>query len=187
MEINKSPKRAIFLFVKGGEKMNIKNVLISGISGLIMFGMTAMPTLAAGGFDQYGYNDSARVFNGTGSSWCLAGGQAADCVGVYSQDKLVMKWNAAWDACNANGYDNPTYCLGATLTNEWNGMIPGGSGDTEHFKAIWVGSLGESSPYWQPGGYLIWGNYEAIMDQGMVNGVHMVWAHATPNGFGASK
>src|SRR3989344_3410680 len=51
---------------------------------------------AAGGFDQYGYNDTARIFNGTGSSWCLAGGYTANCLGIYSPDKLVMKWNAEW-------------------------------------------------------------------------------------------
>ncbi len=140
---------------------------------------------AAGGFDQYGYNNTARIFNGTGSSWCLAGGQAANCMGLYGNDKLIMKWNAQWDACNANGYDNPTYCLGAWVDNEWNGNVSGGSGVTEHYKIIWVGSAGESSQYWVSGGYLVWNNYEVIMDQGTDSTGHFWYALGTPNGYGA--
>ncbi len=165
--------------------MNIKKFLIGAAAGALMIGVLAVPAFAAGGFDQYGYNDTARVFNGTGSSWCLAGGQAADCLGVNSPDKLVMKWNAQWDNCNANGYDNPTYCLGAWTDNEWNGAVPGGSGQVWHYKIIWVGSAGSSSPYWLPGGYSVWGNYEVVMDQGMSDGVHTWGALATPNGYGA--
>lgn len=51
-------------------------------------------TVAAGtGFDQYGYNDTARVFNG------LADGVDRNLDGTvwgdptYAKDKLVMKWN----------------------------------------------------------------------------------------------
>lgn len=142
---------------------------------------------AGGGFDQYGYNNTARVFNGTGSSWCLAGGQGANCLGVYSSDNLVMKWNAKWDACNDNGYDDPAYCAGAWTNNEWNGKVPGGSGAVWHYKIIWVGSAGEDSPYWAPGGYSVWGNYEVIMDQGLDPSYgpgHLWFARATPNGYG---
>ncbi len=165
--------------------MNFKKTLVGVAIIAVMMASFAVPALAAGGFDQYGYNDTARVFVGTGASWSLAEGLQADYLGIYANDNLVMKWNAQWDNCNAANNDQASSCLGATLTNEWNGMIPNGSGDTEHFKAIWVGSLGEKSPYWQPGGYLIWGSYEALMDQGMVNGIHTVWAHAIPNGFGS--
>ena len=163
------------------------------IVALLVTGLVAPASANGGGFDQYGYNDGARIFNGTGSSWCLAGGSSADCLNIpslgdFSNDHLVMKWNAAWDACNANGYDNPTYCAGAWVTNEWNGMVPGGSQWTEHVKIIWVGSAGVDSSYWVNGGYSIWGSYEAIQDQGMAPGhIHFVAALATPNGLGASK
>src|SRR5450759_3059217 len=99
------------------------------ISALAVILVLATPTLVAaagGGFDQYGYNNTARLFNGTGSSWCLAGGQLATCMDPYGSDKLVMKWNAAWDACNATG--TPSACAGAWTDNEWNGKVQGGSG-----------------------------------------------------------
>lgn len=145
---------------------------------------------AGGAFDQWGYNNTGRIFNGTGASWCQAGGQSANCLGKYSPDKLVMKWNEAWDNCNAHGYDTASICAGAWTDNEWNGKGAGGSGQNWHYKIIWVGSQKESSPYWKAGGYSVWGNYEVIMDQGSDPSVgpgHMWFAHATPNGYGASK
>src|SRR3954468_6175696 len=99
----------------------------------------ALVALAGGGYDQYGYNTTARSFNGTGSSWCVAGGQAANCVGAYSADKLVMKWKEAWGACNDAGNLDPAACTGARLDNEWNGMGKGGSGSVWHYKFVWVG------------------------------------------------
>ena len=134
------------------------------------------------GFNACGYNYGARVFSGVadGVDGTLDGAVWGDP--TYANDHLVMKWNAAWDACNANGYDNATYCAGAWVTNEWNGMVPGGSGVTEHVKIIWVGSATEASSYWVDGGASIWGNYEVLMDQGMQNGVHYVNTFATPNG-----
>lgn len=160
-----------------------KIILMGAVALVAVLGIVATVS-AKGGFDEFGYNDTARVFNGTGSSWCLAGGQAANCLGIYSPDKLVMKWNAAWDDCNANGYDDPLYCAGAWTSNSWNGNVPGGSGEVWHYKIIWVGSAGEASDYWREGGYLVWNNYEVIMDQGIADGVHSVLAHAVPNGYG---
>ncbi len=150
--------------------------------------LVAIPLTSAfaGGFDQYGYNDVAHIFNGTGSSWCLAGGQAASCMGAYSNDNLIMKWNEAWDACNANGYDNPAFCAGAWTTNEWNGMMPDGSQSNWHYKMIWVGSAAEASPYWIAGGYSIWGNYEVIQDFGFDPSGHYKYAYTRP-GLGLNK
>jgi hypothetical protein len=156
---------------------------------LLTLGLAATTAAAGGGYDQYGYNLTAHNFNGTGSSWCLAGGQAADCLGIYSADKLVMKWNAAWDACKTAGYDDASVCAGAWTDNQWNGRS-GGSGQIWHYKIIWVGSAGPASDYWLPGGYSVWGNYEVIMDQGQDPNIgpgHMWLAHATPNGYGATK
>lgn len=135
------------------------------------------------GFNEFGYNYSARIFNG------LADGVDRNLDGTvwgdptYANDHLVMKWNAAWDACNDLG--TPEACAGAWTDNEWNGNVPGGSGTTDHYKIIWVGSDGINSPYWKDGGSLVWGSYEVIMDQGILDGQHMWWTHATPNGYGA--
>ena len=167
-------------------RATVRKSVIAATAALALLATLAVPVLAAG-FDQYGYNDTARVFVGPASGWCLAAGSTSDCMGIYSNDLLVMKWNAAWDACNLNGYDDPTYCLGAWLTNEWNGKVPGGSGQVWHYKIIWVGSAGSDSQYWVPGGYSIWGNYEVIMDQGIDPNIgpgHMWFALGTPNGFG---
>jgi hypothetical protein len=140
-----------------------------------------------GGFDQYGYNNTARVFVGSadGVDRILDGKVWGDP--TYANDHLVMKWNAQWDACNAAGNNSVAACLGAWTDNEWNGNVTGGSRTTEHYKIIWVGSEGTSSKYWLAGGYLVWGSYEVIMDQGTFNGSHSWFAHATPNGYGAVK
>jgi hypothetical protein len=157
---------------------------------LVVLALLAIPSAAyagGGGFDQYGYNYTARLFNGTGSSWCLAREASADCLGIYSPDKLIMKWNAAWDACNAAGNNNVGACLGAWTDNEWNGQVPGGSGVSDHYKIIWVGTALESSPYWRTGGYAVWGEYEVIMDQGVdPSSSHIWWAHAIPTGYGSN-
>jgi hypothetical protein len=107
-------------------------------------------------------------------------------VDPYGNDKLVMKWNAAWDACNAAGNDSVSACLGAWTSNEWNGNVPGGSGVTDHYKIIWVGPGAEVSPYWVAGGYTVWGSYEVIMDQGTDTSGHFWFAHGIPNGYGSN-
>lgn len=76
------------------------------------------------GYDQYGYNYQARMFNGT------------DCGSVRNQGPcsdeihLIMKWNDAWLSnmdCDADGkldrhFGFPSYKgSGAWLTNHWSG------------------------------------------------------------------
>ena len=122
-----------------------------------------MTVSAAGGFDEFGYNDGARIFNGTGESWSLAKGLPADYLGDYAKDKLIMKWNAEWDRGNSegwtdlNGYD-------AWLNNEWNGKVRGGSGETEIVKIKWVGAEVCEEKSAADGGYCIWGQFEVLMD-----------------------
>ena len=159
----------------------------------VVLGPVVTASASGGGFDQYGFNNSARVFNGTASSWCQGklGWTKSACdtyMGLYANDQLIMKWNAAWDACNLAGQTDVA-CAGATLTNEWNGMVPNGSGATEHIKIVWYSQTGCGADYTAlpDGGYCIWGDYEAIMDQWMSNGVHTVWGFATPNGFGLAR
>lgn len=169
-----------------------KPLILSGVLAfafIFIGGLIATPVSAekpdTAGFDQFGYNYGARLFNGS------ADGVDKNLDGkvwgspTYANDRVVMKWNAAWDACNAAGYDDPDVCAGAWLDNEWNGKAKDGSGEVWHYKIIWVGSEAEQSPYWKDGGYSIWGNYEVIMDQGTVEGVHTWYAHGIPNGYGA--
>src|SRR5574337_384072 len=89
----------------------------------IVFGIVCLSVSLAtpAGFDQYGYNRTARVFVGTGISWCMAKvGDEAWCtnyLGPYANDHLVMKWNKEWDRGNAEGWSNPPY--DAWTDNEW--------------------------------------------------------------------
>lgn len=141
---------------------------------------------ANAGFDQFGYNDTARVFNGTGESWSLAKGLPADYLGIYAPDKLVMKWNAEWDRGNAEGWSNPPY--DAWENNEWNGMVKDGSGAVWHYKIVWVGDYTADPSLIPDGGYGIWGQFAVIMDQGKDPSFgpgHLWFTHANPTGYGA--
>lgn len=143
------------------------------------------PALAAGGFDEFGYNRTARIFNGTGESWSLAKGLPADYLGVYAADKLVMKWNAEWDRGNAEGWSDPNG-YDAWEDNEWNGKV-GGSGEVWHYKIKWVGNYTADPSLIPEGAYGIWGQFAVIMDQGFDPNVgpgHLWLAHATPAGYG---
>ena len=141
----------------------------------------------ASGFDEFGYNYQARVFVGAadGIDRVLNGAVWGDP--TYANDHLVMKWNAAWDACNDIGNDDASVCAGAWTTNEWNGMGADGSKESWHYKFIWVGSSGATGPYWLDGGYSIWGNYEVIQSFGNDASGHYLDARARPAGLGASK
>ncbi len=144
---------------------------------------------AQGGFDQYGYNNQARLFNGTGMSWCMGKvGNAAWCeayLGSSANDRLVMKWTADWDRGNQENWNNPPYSK-AWTNNQWNGMVPGGSGTVWHYKISWIGPCGADGTALSNGGYCIWGQFEVLMDQGSTRGAGHEWfAHASPGGYGA--
>lgn len=170
----------------------MKKILLFPVFTLAFFLGGVMTVSAAGGFDEFGYNDGARIFNGLADGVDRVLDDKLWGDEAYANDRVVMKWNEEWDLCNENGNDNPDYCLGAWTDNEWNGKVRGGSGEVWHYKIIWVGSGLENSPYWVEGGYPIWGNYEVIMDQGIStsdycgpnNGGHQFCALAGPNGYG---
>lgn len=139
------------------------------------------------GFDEWGYNRTARIFSGTGWSWCMGKfSNEAYCtayLGPYADDKLVMKWNAEWDRGNAENWSNPPY--DAWTNNHWNGMAPGGSGETWHYEYVWVGSCGDYGTPLPNGGYCIWGQFEVIMSHGTFENQHYWDAHASPSGYGS--
>lgn len=160
--------------------MSVLFLISSGVA------MAAKPTTT--GFDEFGYNRAARIFVGTGSSWCQGKlhltKEACDLyMGIYANDQLVMKWNSEWDRGNAENWANGPYA--AWENNEWNGQVPGGSGEVWHYKIKWVGALLENSPLWVEGGYAIWGQFETIMDQGTSGGEHIWYTKGIPAGYGA--
>ena len=146
---------------------------------------SSVTPLLKGGFNEFGYNYGARIFNGPadGVDKILDGKVWGDP--TYANDNLVMKWTADWDRGVAEDWSKPPY-LSAWEDNEWNGKVPNGSGQVWHYKIIWVGSALENSPYWRTGGYSVWDQFEVIMDQGQDPSMgpgHIWFAHATPNGF----
>jgi hypothetical protein len=173
----------------------MKTKILVGIVMLFAVIVVA-PAFAGGGFDEFGYNWTARTFVGTAESWYMARGythEAAEAYwGIYAHDKIVMKWSMAWqmaefgpDGIRENG-DELAWTTDAWCTNEWNGAVKGGSGEVEHVKIIWVGPELENSPYWREGGYDIWGQFEVILDfycGPAVEGIEW-YALATPNGLG---
>jgi hypothetical protein len=146
--------------------------------------MTQAVAKTAPGFDEFGYNYQARLFNGPadGIDKILDGKVWGDP--FYAKDHLVMKWSKAWDDAKFNG---APWTPDAWEDNEWNGKVPGGSGEIWHYKIIWVGSELKNSQYWRDGGYAVWGQFEVILSQGSVNGKHIWETHANPAGYGASK
>lgn len=103
---------------------------------------------------------------------------------TYANDHLVMKWNAAWDSCNADR--SPENCAGAWTDNEWSGKVAGGSGQTWHYKIVWSATC-DAGEALTDGGYCVWGSYEVLMDQGRdpTFGPGDIWfAHANPAGYG---
>lgn len=143
----------------------------------------ATPALAAEkGFDQFGYNYTARIFSGPadGVDRVLDGAAYGDA--KYGNDLLVMKWSKAWDDARFNG---APWTAEAWCTNHWNGNVPGGSGESDECKIIWVGPALELSPLWREGGSPIWGEFEVIYDKYMyADGSKSVLAHAAPAGLG---
>lgn len=133
------------------------------------------------GFDEFGYNYNARIFVGAadGADRVLDGKVRGDP--TYASDQLVMKWSKAWDDARFHG---APWTPEAWCSNEWNGMVPGGSQEVWHYKIVWVGPELENSPYWREGGYAIWGQFEVILSQGVIGGEHIWETHVNPSGYG---
>lgn len=166
----------------------IKKLAFAGAAGAIMLGSLVVPAFAAGGFDANGYNNTARLFNGTLLQWCTAKGiDPSVCPGYgfgSNNDRIVMKWNAEWDRGNAEDWANPPY--NAWTNNEWNGKMAGGSGFVWHYKIVWVGDYIADPTLIPDGAYGIWGQFAVIMDQGVDPTLgHTSYALGSPAGYGA--
>lgn len=163
------------------------------ITMVVLLFIIAVPALAAKptdkGFDEAGYNRTARIFNGIGWDWCMDKVDdetwCESYLGPYANDNIIMKWNAEWDRGNAEGWSNPPY--DAWENNEWNGAFPGGSGSVWHYKIVWVGPCGADGTPLDNGGYCLWGQFAVIMDQGIDPSAgpgHFWFTHGIPTGYG---
>lgn len=150
---------------------------------ILVIALLAIPatTAFAGGFNEYGYNEVAGIFNGPadGVDRFLDGKVWGDP--TYANDHLIMKWSKAWDEAKYNG---AAWTPDAWIDNEWNGQVPGGSGEVWHYKIKWIGACGADGTPLSDGGYCIWGQFEVMMDQGTINGVHTWFTHAISTGYG---
>lgn len=124
------------------------------------------------GYDRFGYNYQAHMFNGTydSSDRVLDGKYWGIPASVdYADDSLIMKWSDAWLAnvdCNGDGKLDRGLVKGVVggtslgwLTNQNEGDYDSDGNGTQdaHYtyfsKIVWVG----------PGGSL-WGQYEIIQE-----------------------
>lgn len=118
------------------------------------------------GYDQFGYNYQAHMFNGTyDSSDRNIDGTYWGSTGDYVDDKLIMKWSDPWLAnvdCNDDGKLDRGLIDGTSdgiskgwLTNEVIGDysdVNGVHNYTYFSKIVWVGSGG------------LWGAYDIIQE-----------------------
>lgn len=160
-----------------------KNFLFYGsalLVTLVLIGLTRLTTTtdgllaAAGAYDQYGYNRISREFKGTGTNWCLAQKQDAQCLEEYSSSTFLIKWNAEWDRGVRDAWTRTPYNAEIKL-----------SYDNTFLTIVWVGSCyeGEALP---TGGTCVWGEYAATVDSGagVYQGLPSVWlTHAQPGKF----
>jgi hypothetical protein len=139
------------------------------------------------GYDQFGYNYQAHIFNGTYDSVDRKlDGMYWGTTGDYVNDMLTMKWSEDWLSnkdCDGDGkLDRGT--SGVSLgweTNHVNGDYDSDGDGTEdaHYtyfvKIVWVG----------PGGSL-WGQYDIIEEvyNDPVGGYHGLQVKVNPPGFG---
>lgn len=94
-----------------------------------------------------------------------------------------MKWNAEWDRGNEEGWAKPPYA--AWLNNEWNGHVPGGSGESAIFKTVWdAGCVATHGTTASTGGTCIWDQFAVLMDH-YPNGDWV--GKANPAGYGAYR
>ena len=121
------------------------------------------------GYDQFGYNYQAHMFNGTydSSDRTLDGAYWGDPASAdYADDGLIMKWSDAWLAnvdCNGDGKLDRGLVNGEVggtslgwLTNQNNGDytdLDGVHHYTYFAKIVWVGSGGP-----------LWGEYKIIQE-----------------------
>jgi len=113
------------------------------------------------GYDKYGYNYQAHMFNGYADNY------SRPAILATSGDKLNMKWSDAWLAnvdCNGDGKldrglvdGNVNGTSMGWLTNQYNGSYVDESGNVQHYtdfiKIVWTG----------PGSPL-WGQYTIIQE-----------------------
>lgn len=182
----------------------MKNVLVSAAAGIFMLALaapvfaapkTGCATIADGtitdaagnvitaGFDKYGYNYQAHMFNGFYDNF------SRPAVPVTSGDTLVMKWSDSWLAsvdCNRDGKLDRGLVDGVVggtslgwLTNHLDGTYVDANGDTQKYTDfVKIVYTGPGSP--------LWGSYTIIQEvyNDPAGGSHGLMTKVGAPGFG---
>jgi len=100
---------------------------------------------------------------------------------------LQINVNKAWDDAHRGV---APWTPDAWLTNHMIGWYLGVDGKVHQWewflKIVWIGPHGSRSPYWRPGGYATWGEFEVIEDlyNDLYGGFHGKENLAIPAGLG---
>lgn len=141
------------------------------------------------GYDKFGYNYQAHLFNGTyDSSDRVLDGTYFGSTGDYVDDRLMMKWSDPWLAsvdCTGDGkldrgLENgvATGVSRGWLTNQVEGEYLDGDGEEQHYTYFSkIGWTGPGSP--------LWGEYTVLQEvyNDPAAGITGLLTKATP-GFG---
>jgi len=167
---------------------NHVHIIILSIASLLLFSIflvqnstTSRSKSGNNGFDEFGYNYTARTFNGSADGVDRNLDKTVWGDPAYANDKIKMTWSKAWDDARFNG--KPWTC-DAWEDNQWNGKFPDASGEIWHYRIVWVGPELKESSCWREGGSPIWDQFEVIFSQGTVGNEHFWDVHASPAGYG---
>ena len=198
---------------------SLKNKLVSAVAGLSLLGavglakaedctkiqdgtlLTSAGEVIETGFDEWGYNYQAHMFNG---GYCDAYRDAAWCQ-PYADVSLIMKWNDAWLSnkdCDNDGLLDRHYGFlsyigsGAWLTNHMSGeyesegkickwnyfvKIVAVPTDANLVEGVWYGADGTGI------GPAIWGEFATIqeVENDPCAEIHgLLYKGEAPTGFG---
>jgi hypothetical protein len=114
------------------------------------------------GFNSYGYNYGARIFNGWYSNY-VAGRTSAEPPlendqMYYNEWYLVMKWSEGWDNARFMGGE---WDYDAWTTNHYTYMTADGWTYESFTKIVWTDGV---DPDGDGPAYVLWGSFAAIQD-----------------------
>ena len=184
----------------------MKRVLVVSFVVLVLLGGISSAVFADkpmnSGFDQWGYNYQANMFNGL--YWNYSRPEPPCEPGTCASDsQLIMKWSDEWlnedrVRCAGTPQEGSSACEGAWLTNHQRGEYPGDDGKT----CKWTYFVKIVYPPGGPvnvdpvddfddntGGEIIWGSYVIIqqVSNDKCAGEHGNIFSVQPAGFGAYK
>jgi len=141
----------------------MKKIAIILGCAVILVGTMVSLGMAGGGFDEYGYNYNARLFNGLGAN----ADRNFEPEGLYwdyyvDDSHLVMKWSKGWDEAR---FHDGEWGPGCWENNQWVGKYEGSDGKqhtwTYYCMIVWIGDADLPE-----GAIRIWGSFAII---------HQVW------------